>query len=171
MLVAISAEFPKEIEAAAKADLRATFRKSLENRLRPRMEALVDRIKHDAHYQSIAPFYELEQKSTADEVAFAVINTNPHSQYLIGGTAPHVIQQRPHMVPLSALMAWSGGDKRVAQIAQARIAQRGVTIHHPGTKKDEPVLADIAIADQPLLVAAQGAIDAWANKLGAEVIP
>lgn len=166
MLVNISAEFPKEIEAAAGTDIRATFRAAIENRLRGRMDTLVDHIKHDAHYQSIAPDYRVEQASAAEEIAFAVVNDNPNAQYLIGGTSPHIIQQRPHVVPLDALLKWAGGDRRAAQIAQARIAVRGVTIHHPGNKPDEPVLADIAGAEPDLVEAAAAAADTWAANFG-----
>jgi hypothetical protein len=169
MLVNISAEFPTDIEQAARSDMRATFRDAIENRLRPRMDALVTKLKADAKYQKIADKYRVEQKSVEGEIAFAIVNDNPHSQYLIGGSRPHIIQQRPHVVPLAALMAWSGGDKRLAQLAQARIAQRGVTIHHPGIKPDEPVLRDIDDAEAGIVDGASSAVDAWVARFGVDM--
>lgn len=172
MLVNISAQFPKEIEAAANADQRATFRRSLENRLRGRMNALRDEAAQTTIYQALADKFRVEQSSGQEEIGFALVNDSPGAPYLeaLGGTRPHLIVQRPHVVPLDALLAWSGGDMRVAKIAQARIAVRGVTIHHPGTKPDAPVISAVNEAEQSLIDAATDAIDKWADKLGAEVV-
>lgn len=141
MLVNIEAQFPKEIDAAANVDARATFRRVMENRLRPRMESLVQRIKAGAKYQKIAPAYELEQKSTPDTIAFAVINTNVHSRFLIGGSRPHLI---PHAFG------------------------RPGAVKHPGIKPDEPVLNAVEGAEPALLDAAADAGDRWARSFGVE---
>lgn len=141
MLVNIDVEFPKEIEAAANVDMRATFRKTMENRLRPRMDALVDTIKSIAHYQKIAGAYELEQKSTPDSVAFAAVNVNKNSRFLIGGS-------RPHMIP--------------------RAFGRPGAVQHPGVAADQPVLDAVASAEGDLLAASADGADKWANTMGTE---
>lgn len=170
MLANVDIKFPKELKEAMHGsnNSRVTFRRTMENRLRPPMNALVNKLKHVTIYPAIADDFALEEETTEVSVAFAAVNRNPAAQYLEApeGTRPHLIVQRPHVVPLQALLAWSGGNVGLAKLAQARIARRGVTIHHPGTRPDRPVHEEMEAAVPGLVSAAMDGAERWASSYG-----
>lgn len=167
-MISITIQIPDDARAARGVDTRTTFRRSMENRMRPRMNALRDRVRQVSRYEAIAKDFAVVQRTTENTITFALVNNNPKSRYLLAseGTQPHTITQRPHMVPLGQLVKWSGGDMWLARVAQAAIARRGVVIPHPGTEPDTAVFYEIDMAERGLLDAAVDGADAWARRFG-----
>jgi hypothetical protein len=166
VLTNITIEYPDYL-APTPVDVRGTFRKTLENRARPRMERAVARLQGEARYQKIADRFRLEQASTSDLISFAIVNDHRAARYLIGGVEP--FQAGPRNVPIAALKAWAqarGLPESVAYAVQAKIAKEG--FRHPGIQPDAPaqrILEDIA---DDLLASISDGIEVWAARYGAE---
>ena len=179
MLTSVEVERP-DILVDVGVDRLRTFRRSVENRLRPRFNRLRDTVKRVARYKELSPYYIVEQRSTADTTTFALENTHPASVYLLAeeGTKEHIIIQRPLLIPRGQLETWlaKGGSWGIvpgdipgtAASVQAVLSQRQIVINHPGTEPDVPVLNAIEAAEPDILDAAYNAIDYWAERFGVE---
>ena len=171
MLIAFDIEIPKDIEAAAGVDTRYTFRRTVENRMRPRFNQLLRQVEEDTIYPKLAQFYLVEQVTTEDSVSFALINLHPAARYLEApeGTVPHTIVQAEHVIPFGNLVEFFSGDNHAASIAQYVLANRDIIIEHPGTAPDQPVIDDVADAETNILAATEDAMEVWAQRFGAVV--
>ena len=186
MLTSVEVVRPDEMVKTGVDPVR-TFRRSVENRLRPRMNRLRDTVKSVAKYQALSPYFIVEQRSDGDSVTFALENTHPAAVFLLAeeGTKPHIIVQRPHLIPRGQLITWlekggspnyGGGDDEynmssvgeVAARVQMILNARPIVIPHPGTEPDVPVINAIAAAEPGILDSAYSAIDYWADRFGVE---
>jgi hypothetical protein len=118
-------------------DSREDFRRAMEHRLRPRLNAMRDRLADATVHQAIAPGFFVMARTGGQFVTFVLGNRNPASPFLLSrsGVKPHVITQRPHIIPLPRLIDYYG-SRWLAGVVQAAVARRGVVIQHPGIRPD-----------------------------------
>lgn len=174
MLINVDIEIPSDLLAAADVDTRYTFRRTVENRMRPRFNKLAQEVAQVSIYDALAAYWRVEQRTEYDTVAFSLQNIHHAAQYLEAdeGTAPHHITQSAHTIPLRKLIEWLGGDVRSARRVQAILAMPGhsIEIDHPGTKPDKPVQEAIASAEADIIAAADDALTRWMERFGAQEV-
>lgn len=170
MLTSVDIEIPDQQRAAMGVDARSTFRRMIQNRVRPRFQRAVGEMKQKAKYQAIAEFYEVHQQTTGDSIAFSIVNTHKAAGYLIGGTTPHTITQAPHVIPRGKLASWlskRGENPRFAGRVQYFLNQRPIIIEHPGNPPDTEVQAIADEVERETLSAVVDGQMKWAQRFGA----
>ncbi len=173
--MSIQAEMPQEILDAKTVDTRYTFRRTVENRMRPRFNALREEVRQTTIYPAIAQYWKVEQYTGTEDVYFDLINTHRASVYLEApeGTKPHVIEQEPHVIPFGKLKEWQPYVRdvelrRIQFFLHKKVDK--IVINHPGTQPDEPVLAAIEDASSNISLAVDDAISVWMDRFGAKVV-
>lgn len=175
MLTSVDIEIPQDIKVAAGTNVRATLRRAIANRLRPRFNDLRKQAQQVTIYPSIADKFAVEQVTAEDSIAFALVNVSPIANILEmpGGSPAHVIEQEAHFIPVINLMNWlttkgveAGGLVPLAFMVRRVLAKRNIVIHHPGTRPDTPVQLAVDAAEPQLLAAAENAVDYWIDRFG-----
>jgi hypothetical protein len=132
------------------------------------MNAVRDQLKRLTLYKVGDDFY-VRQRTVGEVVSFEIGNSNPNYRFLGEGSAPHTIEQRPHMIPLDKLVAFYD-NLWLARVVQQAVARRGVVIEHPGIEPDYGVIARVQDLQLELERVVMEASHYWAQHYGQEVV-
>lgn len=171
------AEFPYGLQVKPGVDVRSTFRRSMENVLRWRMNQLRDAMDAATKWPSLKGSFRVHAMSGSDFYMIYIATDRPEASYLLAreGVGPHMIFQGPHFAPRAKLVDWaeSRGMQPAwlwAYITNLYHSTEPWLIPHPGIAPDRYLWNTVDRSRDSIDAAMRVAVFRWAERYGAEEI-